>query len=35
MTRDESSFIVPVKEGKPQRDMLRVPGIEELPVFFS
>jgi hypothetical protein len=31
MTQDERQFIVSVKEGKPQRDLLGVPGIESLP----
>lgn len=31
MTRKERLFIVSIKEGKPQWDMLEVPGIENLP----
>ena len=31
MTQEERRFIVSVKEGKPQWDMLEVPGIENLP----
>lgn len=31
MTQGERRFIVSVKEGKPQWDLLEVPGIENLP----
>jgi hypothetical protein len=31
MTQEERRFIVSVKEGKPQWDLLAVPGIENLP----
>ena len=31
MAQEERQFIVSVKEGKPQWDLLGVPGIENLP----
>jgi len=31
MTQEEKRFIVSVKEGKPQWDLLGMPGIENLP----
>jgi hypothetical protein len=31
MTREERRFVVSVKEGKPEWDLLGVPGIENLP----
>jgi hypothetical protein len=31
MTQEERQFIVSVKKGKPQWDLLGVPGIESLP----
>jgi hypothetical protein len=31
MTQEERLFIVSIKEGNPQWDMLEVPGIENLP----
>ena len=31
MTHEERQFIVSVKEGKPQWNLLGVPGIENLP----
>jgi hypothetical protein len=31
MTQEERQFIVSVKEGKPQWDLLGMPGIESLP----
>jgi hypothetical protein len=31
MTQKERQFIVSIKEGKPRWDLLRVPGIENLP----
>jgi hypothetical protein len=31
MTQEEKRFIVSVKEGKPQWDLLGAPGIENLP----
>ncbi len=33
MTLEERRFIVSVKEGKPEWDLLEVPGIENLPAF--
>jgi hypothetical protein len=31
MTQEERQFIISIKEGKPQWDLLGVPGIENLP----